>query len=126
MRDSNLREDVGITVLGTWERGAFEPAAPDTRLEAGTILVLAGSAQQVDDYNQRFCPRQPSREPVVIIGGGRVGRAAGEALASRGMDYRIVETQPQRIRDPRSTSRGMRRNWMCSSPPASMKRRQCW
>ncbi|PJF45449.1 MAG: potassium transporter TrkA, partial [Candidatus Thermofonsia Clade 3 bacterium] len=47
-----------------------------------------------------LCTEPPSREPVVIIGGGRVGRAAGRALAERGMDYRIVELLPERVRDP--------------------------
>jgi Trk K+ transport system NAD-binding subunit len=37
---------------------------------------------------------------VVIIGGGRVGRAAGRALVEQGLDYRIVEQLPERIRDP--------------------------
>ena len=99
LRNSGLREQVGITVLGTWERGAFEPASPNTGLDAGTILVLAGSSEQIDRYNQRYCPQAPIQQPVVIIGGGRVGREAGAALAMRGMDYRIVELQAQRIRN---------------------------
>ena len=100
LRSSNLRAEVGITVLGTWERGEFETARPETRLKADTILVLAGSEEQVNRYNQLLCPQQPVQEPVVILGGGRVGRSAGEALAERGMDYRIVELQADRIRDP--------------------------
>jgi len=100
LRNSNLREQVGITVLGTWARGSFQPATPDTRLAAGTILVLAGSAEQIERYNQLLCPQEPIHHPIVIIGGGRVGRGAGETLAQRGMDYRIVESQSERIRDP--------------------------
>ena len=97
--ESNLRTLVGITVLGTWRRGTFETAKPDTRLEADSILVLAGSAEQIDRYNELLCPEQPNQQPIVIIGGGRVGREAGRALAERGMDYRIVELQRDRIRD---------------------------
>src|SRR5690606_16460253 len=41
--------------------------------------------------------------PVVILGGGRVGRAAALALASRGIDYRIVEKDPSRVRIPGKT-----------------------
>lgn len=100
LRSSNLRAQVGITVLGTWERGVFEPAQPETYLHAHTILVLAGSAEQITRYNQLLCPQQPHQAPIVIIGGGRVGRGAGAALAARGMDYRIVEVQGDRIRDP--------------------------
>jgi Trk K+ transport system NAD-binding subunit len=100
LRESKLREQVGITVLGAWERGKFEVADPNTRVDAGTVLVLAGSAEQIERYNQLLCPQQPVNESVVIIGGGRVGRAAGRALIERGMDYRIVELRAERIRDP--------------------------
>ena len=40
-------------------------------------------------------------ESIIIIGGGRVGRAAGRALEAVGLDYRIVEQQADRVRDPR-------------------------
>lgn len=100
LAESRLRDRVGVTVLGVWERGQFQLARPTTRIEPGTVLVLAGSEQQIEHYNALLCTEPPSREPVVIIGGGRVGRAAGRALAERGMDYRIVEMLPERVRDP--------------------------
>jgi Trk K+ transport system NAD-binding subunit len=37
---------------------------------------------------------------VVIVGGGRVGRAAGKVLGAAGIDYTIVEKQSARMRDP--------------------------
>ncbi len=37
---------------------------------------------------------------MIILGGGRVGRATARALARREVDYRIVEPLPERIRDP--------------------------
>ncbi len=100
LAESRLRDRVGVTVLGVWERGQFQLARPTTRIEPGTVLVLAGSEQQIEQYNTLLCTEPPSGEPVVIIGGGRVGRAAGRALAERGMDYRIVELLPERVRDP--------------------------
>jgi len=100
LAESRLRDRVGVTVLGVWERGQFQLARPTTRIEPGTVLVLAGSEQQIEQYNLLLCTEPPNNEPVVIIGGGRVGRAAGRALAARGMDYRIVELVPERVRDP--------------------------
>jgi len=100
LAQSGLRERVGISVLGAWERGQFKTARPDTHIEAGTVLVLAGSEEQIAQYNRLLCPGESPSAPVVIIGGGRVGRAAGQALAERGMDYRIVEMMPERVRDP--------------------------
>lgn len=100
LRTSLLREQVGVTVLGAWVRGKFEPADPAMTLDAGTVLVMAGSAAQIAQYNQRFSATEQVADPVLIIGGGRVGRATGRALAGQGLDYRIVELLPERIRDP--------------------------
>ncbi|MFN3331268.1 MAG: potassium channel family protein [Caldilinea sp.] len=98
--ESKLRDRVGVTVLGIWERGQFNLARPETRIEAGTVLVLSGSEDQIAQYNALLCTEDPVNAPVVIIGGGRVGRAAGRALLERGMDYRIVELLSERMRDP--------------------------
>jgi len=50
-------------------------------------------------FNQLFS-RPVSSAPIVIVGGGRVGRAAGRSLVSRGLDYRIIERLSERIRFP--------------------------
>jgi voltage-gated potassium channel len=100
LAESRLRDKVGLTVLGIWERGQFDLARPDTCIEAGTVLVLAGSEEQITQYNNLLCTEEPANAPVVIIGGGRVGRAAGRALVERGMDYRVIELLPARMRDP--------------------------
>jgi len=106
LREHGLREKLGITVAGVWERGRFEAAHGDTRITESTILLLAGSREQLDRYDEAFCIYNVSAAPVVIIGGGRVGRAAARALAEREVDYRIVEQRAERIRDPRRTVHG--------------------
>lgn len=98
VRESQLREQVGVTILGVWERGMFANAGPDTPLSSGTVLVLVGRAADIARYNQLYYHNKANKEPVVIIGGGRVGRATGRALMDRGLDYRIVERAPERIR----------------------------
>lgn len=100
LRESKLREQAGITVLGAWVRGKFETAGPEMLIDASTALVMAGSVAEIERYNQYFCSADQVNGPVLIIGGGRVGRAAGKALAAQGVDYRIVELLPDRIRDP--------------------------
>jgi voltage-gated potassium channel len=100
LREVELRDKYGVTVLGVWERGHYINAGPDTRISAGTVLVLAGSQKCMDRYNRLYYHEAEKDAPVIIIGGGRVGRATGRALARRGLDYRIVEQQPERIRDP--------------------------
>jgi voltage-gated potassium channel len=100
LAESNLREISGLNVIGVWERGRFESAGPTTRITANTVLVLAGSYEQFRAYNELFCIYHVATAPVVIIGGGRVGRTTGRALEKRQMDYRIVEERPERIRNP--------------------------
>ncbi len=100
LRESMLREQIGISVLGAWTRGKFETAEPDMYIDAGDVLVLAGSAEQIARFNQFFCVEAPNDAPIVIIGGGRVGRATSQVLAAQGLDYRIVELLPERVRNP--------------------------
>lgn len=62
-----------------------------------TVLVLAGLEEQVSRYNQMFTHQQAIQAPILIIGGGRVGRATARALIAQNLDYRIVEKLPQRL-----------------------------
>lgn len=99
LRQSQLRAQTGINVMGMWTRGEFQVAGPDTPIHADTTLIMAGTVQQIDNYNEMFKYACPIMAPILIIGGGRVGKATGKALAERGIDYRIVEKNPERIRN---------------------------
>lgn len=90
-----------ISIVGFWERGSFEIAQPESVIEDNTVLLMAGSADQFKEFNASFQAKQGEQlsKPVIIIGGGRVGRATAAALARRGQDYRIVEKLEERIPD---------------------------
>jgi len=92
--DTHLREATGVTVAGLWERGKFIMARADSVITPASVLVLAGTQEQLDAYDELFCIYVANDEPVVILGGGRVGLAAAKALDEREMDYRIVEQNP--------------------------------
>ena len=100
LRDSKLRENVGVTIAGVWEQGGFKPAQPDTLIHDDTVLVMAGTEDQLYRYNELFCIYNVSNAPVLILGGGNVGRATARALAAREVDYRIVEVDSSLIEDP--------------------------
>jgi Trk K+ transport system NAD-binding subunit len=94
LNESNLREKTGITVVGIWERGRFEIPQPQTQIKSSTVLLLAGSAEQFKKYDETFCVYRiyhTANAPVLILGGGRVGRAAAEALEERQIAYQVVE-----------------------------------
>ncbi len=99
LRESGLREKVGVTVVGVWNRGRFEPARPDMLIDDNTVLVLAGSDEQIFRYDELFCIYNVSNAPVVILGGGRVGRATARALAEREVDYCMVEQDATLVKD---------------------------
>ncbi len=91
LQQSKLRETIGITVVGLWERGKFGLPTAETQINSTTVLLLAGSTEQLKKYDQQLGGHQKYHAPVIILGGGRVGRAAAEALEHRGVDYRIIE-----------------------------------
>jgi Trk K+ transport system NAD-binding subunit len=97
---TGLRQRAGVSVLGIWERGQFQASEPDTLIHDGTVLVLAGSEAQMQRYNALFHRRTDANGTVLIVGGGRVGRAAARALAERSVTYRVIEREPEHLRDP--------------------------
>lgn len=101
LAETGLREETGLTVLGAWRRGQFEDALAGLMITDNSALVLAGSAEQLERFNERYPQPQVSAKPVVIVGGGRVGQAAGRALDELDIDYRIVEQHPDSPPDPR-------------------------
>ena len=73
LKESQLREMTGLTIIGAWDRGQFKTAQPEMQITPNTVLVLAGSQKELDKYDELFCIYHTSQEPVVIIGGGKVG-----------------------------------------------------
>ena len=101
LQQSRLRETTGITVVGVWERGKFEIPTAATHINSTTVLLLAGSAEQLKNYDEHIGGYQKLRAPVLILGGGRVGRAAAEALEQAGIDYRIIEKNKRLVVNPK-------------------------
>ena len=100
LADIGLREHTRVNVVGVWNRGRFEVARPNTLIQSSSVLVLAGSRLQLDDYDELFCIYKSPIGHVIIIGGGRVGRSTAAALEAEGIDFRIIERLPERVRQP--------------------------
>ena len=98
--ESRLRETTGASIISVWERGKFYTPSPECVISKNTILVLAGKVDQLRNYDECFSIYHADDRPVIIIGGGRVGRATAKSLEDRQIDYMIVERDPQRIFDP--------------------------
>lgn len=98
--ETGLRNDMGVSVVGIWDHGEFQPAGPETVINANTVLVLAGTPEQIDRYNQQMARTERGESRVVIIGSGRVGRATAEALDDRKIEWKMIEKISKRVRDP--------------------------
>ena len=91
LKDTKLREDLGVNVVGMWERGHFQLPEPEALLNNHTVLLLAGMDLNFDKYDERFGKYSKNLAPVIIIGAGRVGREAASCLEEMSVTYRVIE-----------------------------------
>ena len=54
LQQSRLRETTGITVVGVWERGKFEIPTAATLMNSTTVLLMAGTSEQLKNYDEHF------------------------------------------------------------------------
>ncbi len=94
LNEIHLRERTGMTVVGLWDHGKFKLPQPDEKIDSTTVLVLAGTEKQLKKYDEQFsmsCADYASDAPVLILGGGRVGRSVASTLEAKGIKYIFVE-----------------------------------
>lgn len=97
LRESKLRERMGINLVGIWERGTFKKPHPDLEIRSESVLIMAGSAEQLRAYDEYMAIYRSTDQPVIVVGAGRVGRGIAEAFEERGMNYQIIDKNPERI-----------------------------
>lgn len=87
-----LRSSVGINVVGVWERGKFRIPRPDTLFTEGMVLVVAGTAMQIQALDTLMCGTEPpGSSAALLLGCGRVGYAAAAYLKRRGQQFCVVD-----------------------------------
>ena len=99
--ESDLRKLYGLSVVGIWERGKFTLPRPDTIIDRTSVLVFAGSAKSLDAYDEVYSFYHICKiagDPVIIIGGGRVGLAAAARFREREIPYLIIEKNSKKAR----------------------------
>jgi len=97
---------VEASIVGIWEGGVFVLPQHTMTISKKSILVLAGTQLQVERYNELFCIYNINSAPIMIIGGGRVGRALGQAMKERELDYRIIEKSKELALDDKHYIQG--------------------
>jgi len=87
----------GVTVLGLWEKGRLQPdAGAETRLDPGSIVIVAGSDEKLKDFAELLTASESSRRRgrFLIAGLGEVGQVARDILAGAGEEVLTIDRQP--------------------------------
>jgi voltage-gated potassium channel len=91
VRETKLRELLGVSVVGIWEHARLNPVRPDDRLTDSCIPVVAGTPEQIEILNELLYIYDTNWHPVLVIGGGKVGKAATAALRRREVKVHLLE-----------------------------------
>ena len=94
VRDTRLREAIGVNVIGIWERGRLRLATPDAVLTDVSVAVVVGTEEQITELDTYLVIYDINFNPVLVLGGGKVGRAAAAALVRKDTAVHIVERDP--------------------------------
>lgn len=91
--DLRMRAHHGVTVIGQWNGGRFASAeGPDTRIEAGAILVVAGALANLARVERMATPLR-LHGPIVVAGFGAVGRKVVEMLHDAGETTIVIDVR---------------------------------
>jgi voltage-gated potassium channel len=92
IRDTHLRERVGVSIVGLWERGKLVTAFPHTRVEPSSVVVVAGTGAHIEALN-RTLSGDRRESPVLVIGAGQVGEAAARFLKAKGLTVYAIDRE---------------------------------
>ncbi len=93
LREVQFRETFSLNVVAVWERGRLIPVTPDTILADGSFPVVMGSEDQITNLDTYLVIYNTNFNPVLVIGGGKVGCVTTQTLRSRGVTVHMIERE---------------------------------
>jgi Trk K+ transport system NAD-binding subunit len=128
LAECRLREQFGVSVVGIWERGQFSIPNAGSMIDQNSVLLLAGAKENLSAYDDVYSFYHVCRlteNPVLIIGGGRVGHTVAGVFKEREMPYLIIEKNPRRVQEEENYVLGdaadirtLQRAWIEKAPAA--------
>ena len=92
--DLHLRQQHGVAVIGQWHSGNFTTTqGADTVVEAGSILVVVGTPENLEKIERMAMPIHRSG-PIIVAGFGAVGSKVAQMLADAGEVCTVIDTRP--------------------------------
>lgn len=95
LRETKIRESCGVNIIGVWNRGHLLPADPEMILTEFCVPVAVGTKEKIANLEQKIITNESTEEAVLILGGGKVGRAAARALKRNGQRVFMVDQNKQ-------------------------------
>lgn len=95
IRETGLREKFGISIVGIWERGRLKSITGNEKLINDSVLVILGNKDQLNSIDELFLYYDVNPNPVLLIGGGKVGLAAAESLHKNGVLVNLIDKDPE-------------------------------
>ncbi|MEF8827548.1 MAG: NAD-binding protein [Halolamina sp.] len=96
LASSGIGEQSGANVIGVWVHGEFIPAPPpDTELVEGSILLVSGRADQLEQLAEmtQTSVRGFEAGGTVIAGYGQVGQAVSAELDEAGLPCTVIDQE---------------------------------
>jgi len=128
LAESGLRENIGVNVVGIWERGKFGIPTAESRITRTSVLVLAGSEETLDNFDEVYSfyhIYKLTTDPVLIVGGGRVGLTIANRFKERGTPYLIIDKNHRSVHQEENVVIGdaadirtLQRAWLDKAPAA--------
>ncbi|OEU73927.1 MAG: potassium transporter TrkA [Desulfuromonadales bacterium C00003093] len=87
---AQIRQQTGLAVIGVWERGVFTVPSKDTVLSPTSLVVLAGTREQLTRMEQ-LTGEQAGDDLVFILGHGKIGCAAANFLDHKPVPYLLID-----------------------------------
>ena len=92
--ETQIRESTGVTVIGIWEGGELLRAKSESVLTERSVLLLLATSEELMELDLLMVIYDTNYSPVVMIGGGKVGRAAVSELRRREFPVHVVDRDP--------------------------------
>ncbi len=91
IRDTHIRRDTGLNIVGIWRRGRLLPVNPETVLNDFDVPMVAGTAEQIAKLEKLMVCSEVNPNPVLVLGSGNVGFATAAALKRMGVSVHVIE-----------------------------------
>ena len=90
LEQAKIRQKTGLAVVGVWERGTFTVPSKDTLLSPNSLVVLAGTTEQLHRM-EALTGEQAIDDLVFILGHGRIGCAAANFLDHKPVPFLLID-----------------------------------